>query len=150
MRGKMCALSGHRTLPESFDKNALYDRLEQLIKEGYDYFFCGMAEGFDLTALECLIDLKGRYRVGIEACIPFRGQEKRFSAENRKKYVEYLEWCDYKVYICDAFSKGAYLARNRYMVDCSDSLLAYCREEKGGTFYTVEYAKKIGKEIFFI
>ncbi len=78
MTGKTCALTGHRSLPENFDRNALCDRLEELIVSGYDRFLCGMASGFDLSALCCLIRLKGKYALEIHACIPFAGRKKVF------------------------------------------------------------------------
>ena len=40
---KTCAITGHRELPVDFDKNALYDELENLVREGCDEFLCGMA-----------------------------------------------------------------------------------------------------------
>ena len=40
--------------------------------------------------------------------------------------------------------------RNRRMVDNCDVLLAYLENERGGTFYTVNYAKKKGKRIVFL
>ena len=74
-----CALTGHRDLPDAFDKNALYDALEALIRRGCDRFLCGMARGFDLAALACLADLKQRYRITLVACVPYAGQERGFS-----------------------------------------------------------------------
>ncbi len=150
MRGKICALTGHRVLLESFDGNALYDNLEKLIKEGYDYFLCGMAYGFDLVALDCLVRLKRKYRIEIEACIPFHGQEKAFPLLEKEKYRTLLTWCDKKVVLFPCYQNGCYLARDRYMVDSCDCVLAYCHSDTGGTAYTVNYAKKKGKEIILL
>ena len=69
MNGKSCALTGHREIESGFDENRLYDKLEELIRSGYDYFYCGMAQGFDLLALGCLCDLKRKYKIFVEACI---------------------------------------------------------------------------------
>ncbi len=147
MRGKICTLSGHRILASNFNQNALYDCLEGMIKEGYDYFLCGMAYGFDLTALRCLVDLKAKYSFEIEACIPFYGQEKSFSETNRKEYENLLTWCDKKVVLFPKYHAGVYLARDRYMVDACDTVLAHCLRDTGGTAYTVNYAQKKGKEV---
>ncbi len=144
---KNCALTGHRTLPPDFDKNALYDALEGLVKEGYDRFYCGMAEGFDLEALDCLVALRAKYRIILAACIPFEGQEMRFSKENRRKYRSLLPWCDETILLYPAYREGCYLARNRYMVEKADLLFAYCRKEKGGSAYTVHYARRLGVEV---
>lgn len=143
-------MTGHRKLPREFDKNAVYDGLEELIKSGCDTFFCGMAEGFDLLALECLTDLKQKYRIYIEACIPYAGQESKFCAEERKKYRELLSWCDKRTVLFPAYRNGCFLIRNKYMVDCCDVLLAYCTKSSGGSAFTVNYARERGKEIVFL
>lgn len=142
-----CALSGHRDLPADFDKNQVYDDLERIIQEGYTTFYCGMALGFDLAALECLIDLKERYHVRIDACIPFRGQEKKYPQEERERYKKLLAKCDVVHILSDAYYQGCYLARDRFMVDHCDLLYAYCTRKEGGTAYTVNYADSKGREI---
>lgn len=147
---RACALTGHRKILPDFDKNGLYDRLEELIKEGCDTFFCGMAEGFDLIALECLKDLKSKYHIYIEACIPYEGQELHFPPAERKKYRELLLWCDRRTVLFPSYRNGCFLIRNRYMVDCADFLLAYCKKTSGGSAYTVNYAKDQGKEVEFL
>lgn len=144
------ALSGHRELPRDFDKNALYDALESLIKEGNFFFCCGMARGFDLAALKCLVDLKGRYHVRIEACIPYLGQEKNFPLEEKKAYRELLAFCDEKTYVSKTYFHGCALVRNRYMVDKCDTLLAYCTRDTGGTAFTVNYARSKGLRILTV
>lgn len=149
-RGKVCALTGHRDIPQTFDGNALYDALERLIKEGYDCFLCGMAQGFDLLALGCLADLKRRYKITVEACIPYAGQENGFTAEEKTRYRALLAWCDVKTVLFDEYRNGCFLARDRYMVDCADALLAYCVKQTGGTVYTVRYAEKKGISVRFI
>ena len=139
---KSCALTGHRSLPEAFDANAVYHRLEELIKDGCDTFFFFLAQGFDLLALECLADLKKKYPVFIEACIPFEGQERNYSEEEKQKYNRLLDWCDRKTVLYETYCRGCFLARDRYMADCADVVLAYCVKETGGTAYTVRYAEK--------
>ncbi len=145
--GKICALTGHRDLPGSFDRNALYDGLEELIKEGYTFFCCGMARGFDLAALECLVDLKQRYHVRLEACIPYAGYEHGMPKSARLRYEVLLTWCDEKTVLYPAFFPGCFLARDRYMVEKADLLYAFCIRKTGGTAYTVGYAQKLGKPV---
>ena len=139
---KSCALTGHRELPSDFNKNVLYDTLEELIQEGCDHFLCGMAAGFDLLALDCLVSLKQKYKFTIEACIPFEGQEKGFSFAEKWKYRTLIDWCDKKTVFFERYQNGCYLVRDRYMVDGADVVLAYCTRDTGGTAYTVRYAKE--------
>lgn len=147
---RTCALTGHRDLPEDFDRNALYDKLEELLISGCDCFLCGMALGFDLTALACLVDLKQRYRFTIEACIPYLGQENNFPVAAKKQYRELLQWCDQKTVLFDSYCRGCFLARNRYMVDRADIVIAYCKRDKGGAAYTVDYAMKKRVPVLFL
>ncbi len=146
----VCALTGHRVIPPDFDQNLLYDRLEEIISAGCDTFLCGMAEGFDLLALECLADLKQKKRIYIEACIPYRGHEERLLQREKKRYGELLSWCDRKTVLFDGYVSGCFLARDRYMVDCADVVLAYLTQNKGGTAYTVGYARKKGVPVILL
>ena len=150
MKGGSCALTGHRELPDGLDRKLLFEELENLIREGYEYFFCGMAEGFDLLALGLLIELKDRYDFYVEACVPFEGQERTFSEENRQKYFDLLARCDRETVLFDGYRKGCFLARDRYMVDLCDVVLAYCTKTTGGTYYTVSYAESKRKQIRYL
>ena len=145
-----CALSGHRNLPPEFDENMLYDKLEELILKGCDTFYCGMAQGFDLAALKCLVDLKQKYKFRIEACIPYPGHESRFPYAEKRRFYELLEWCDKKTVLFPAYRDGCFLARNRYMVDNSDVVLAYCLRSTGGTAYTANYGMNKGIPVIFL
>ena len=149
MKGTSCALTGHRDLPASFDRRILFDELEWLVKKGYDTFFCGMARGFDLLALQSLVELKESYPLYLEACVPFKGQERSYSKEERLLYAELLKQCDRVTVLFDSYKNGCFLVRDRYMVDCSDILFAYCTRSDGGTAYTVRYANSFGKEVVF-
>ena len=142
--GNTCALTGHRRLPANFDKVALYEALEAMIIRGCDRFLCGMARGFDLEALECLTRLRKKYPIALVACIPYRGQESGFPEREKEKYRALLKQCDERVYLSGEYSQGCLLARDRYMVDRADVLLAYCTRKTGGTAYTVRYAAEKG------
>lgn len=147
MEEKRCALTGHRELPPDFDKNKVYDALEEEIRSGTTYFYCGMARGFDLVALSCLIDLKKKYRFEIEACIPYPEQSEKFGTRDRAEYDRLLPLCDKKTLLFQNYFGGCLLARNRYMVEGCDFVLAYCVQDRGGAAYTVDYAKKQNKPV---
>ena len=146
---KTCAITGHRELPRDFDKNALYDELDNLVREGCDEFLCGMAEGFDLTALDCLLSLREKYPLILHAFIPFAQQDKYFSHDNKKLYAKLLAACNVKTVLSESYFDGCFLARNRFMVDRCDVLFAYCTQKTGGTRYTVNYARKAGIPVLF-
>lgn len=144
-----CALTGHRVLPSFFDEEKLAEFFERLVRAGYDVFYCGMAEGFDLAALECLARLKGKYPLHLVACIPYRGQEMGFCERDRRKYRRLIRACDETVVLSERYYAGCFFARNRYMVDKADLLAAFCSRETGGTAYTVRYAQRNHVEVVF-
>lgn len=141
---EVCALTGHRDLPADFDVGALSDKLEQLIGRGCRRFLCGMAMGFDLTALACLVQLRDSFPLTLVACVPFLGQERGFPEEERQRYRRLMAQCDEKVILRGRYAPDCLLARDRYMVDRADVLLAYCTRRTGGTAYTVRYALSCG------
>lgn len=147
MNERACALTGHRDLPPEFSETALRYALTDLLGEGVGTFYCGMARGFDLVALRILAELKGGKSFTVEACIPYPGQENAFPAKERELYRTLLEICDRKKVLFPGYRNGCLLARDRYMVDRSDLVLAYCTRETGGAAYTVKYARTKGVEV---
>ena len=150
---KNCAFTGHRDLDESFSLEKLQKEVLNLAEKGVVNFFCGMAKGFDLYAAEAVLKIKENYKnVKLIACIPFYGQEKNYTQEDKKRYIDILKNCDLKVTLSQNFYKGCSLSRDRYMADNADVMVAYLKKKKGGTAYTVSYFTKKypEKEVFFI
>ena len=150
---KNCAFTGHRELDESFSLEKLQKTVLELAKKGAENFFCGMAKGFDLFAAEAVLKIKENYpKVKLVACVPYYGQEKGYSQEDKKRYVNILKNCDFKITFADEYYKGCTLVRDKYMADNADVLVAYLKKEKGGTAYTVGYFNKKypEKEIIFL
>ena len=146
----ICAFTGHRTLEENFDYNALKEEILKLISCGADTFYCGFAVGFDLTCAECVIELKNKFDLKLVACIPCANQQKYFSKENKLRYNRALKECDKKIVLASGYFNGCMQARDRFMADGADVILAYLKRSAGGTYYTVNYAKKKGKKIIFL
>lgn len=145
---KTCAFTGHRNLISYDFDNALLDRVVlDLIKTGTTNFLCGMARGFDLAAAESVIMYKRDYDVRLTACLPCANQTDSFSKANKQKYEAVLQHCDEVITLAPAYYRGCMLERDRYMVDNCDLVVCFLRENSGGTFYTVNYARKLGKKI---
>lgn len=149
--GKTCAFTGHREMEENFDTARFKDVLSEMIKEGYTTFLCGMAVGFDLFAAQVVLELKESFKqIKLIACVPCKGQEKYFSAEDKQKYCKILKRCDEVKTLSDRYYRGCMLARDRYMVDNSSLLIAYRRVNAGGTYYTLKYALTQNKRIWLV
>lgn len=138
---KNCSFTGHRRSLKELDTNLLDRVILNLIKCGAENFYCGMAVGFDLAAAESVINLKKKYDVKLFACIPCEGQSEGYSKSNAKRYERILQNCDGKIIFAPHYFSGCMQQRDRFLVDCCDVLVCYLREKKGGTYYTVNYAK---------
>lgn len=151
MENVCCALTGHRNLNGELDFEILENALVNLIEtRGVSTFYNGMAVGFDLAAAKLILKLKKKYDIRLIACVPCRGQENAFSEGDKFDYYHVLERCDEVNVLSDYYYTGCMQARDRFMVDNSSIVLAFLRELKGGTYYTVSYAERTGKEIFII
>ena len=83
--------------------------------------------------------------------VPHEGQANHWTETWRDRYFDLLEQADDVVTLSARYFSGCYHARNRYMVDAADALLAVCRKgTSGGTQYTVKYAWQKNREIVVI
>jgi uncharacterized phage-like protein YoqJ len=76
--------------------------------------------------------------------LPCPDQTRGWSDTDKQKYKWILERADKKIYTSEHYFNGCMHKRNRHLVDNSDYCICYLRENKGGTFYTVNYARKMG------
>ena len=138
-----CVFTGHRELPKNFNVENLDNQIERFIQDGVERFYCGMALGFDLLAAERVLLLKTKYpSVQLIACIPFAGQCEKYSPEQQKRYFDILKNCNEQVCLSEAYYKGCMHARNRYMVEHADCMIAYLKKREGGTAFTVDLFEK--------
>ncbi len=139
---KNCAFSGHRHSVKELDLNLLDRVILNLIKNGARNFYCGMAVGFDLAAAESVLNYKKDYNVKLFACIPCEGQSDGYSQINKRRYDDILRRCDGEIVLSDEYHRGCMLARDRFLVENCGVLVSFLRKEKGGTYYTVNYARQ--------
>lgn len=110
---------------------------------GFDTYMVGMAEGFDLIAAECVLELKKTHPdIKLIAVVPF--DDDKIHSE---KYNEVIRSADDVKTLSKQFHKGTYLQRNEYLVDNSSKLICYYDGIAGGTEYTVDYANKKGIQV---
>jgi hypothetical protein len=106
----------------------------------------GMAMGWDMALAQAAVDLM----IPLVAAIPFKGQERHWRPQTRRVYLDLLDMASEKVLV----SGGGYeawkmQARNEWMVDRSDIVLALWNGEPGGgTWNCIQYAKSRGKPCF--
>lgn len=147
----ICAFTGPR--PEKINddiddlKIALEIAVLDAIEQGYKYFITGMSRGFDLMAAQCVLKLQAKHDIFLIAAIPFLTQDDAWCIEDKLDYINILCKSRYTFCTSDNFHKGAYFERNRFMVDHCSKVITYYNNSKGGTKYTLDYAKKHGRNI---
>ena len=107
----------------------------------------GMALGVDTWAAKICVELN----IPFIAAIPFEGQEKRWSKQDQNIYNQLLEKAEKVITVSNGgYKPSAYQIRDEWMVDNADMVLAVFDGSKSGTKNTIDYAKKVGKEVHII
>ena len=128
MKEQTCCFTGHRNIPADQLREIVARtevKVRELIRGGY----------------RCFLE-----RIGISVFLdyPFDGYTSEWSEEQKATYVQLMPLYDERICVAAAASRGAYLQRDRYMVDASSMCIAYCTRQTGGTAYTIRYAAKKG------
>ena len=151
MKEKTCCFTGHRVIPidqQSIIKEKLEKTLIKCIEEGYHYFGAGGALGFDTLAAQAVLNLKEQYpMIKLILVLPCLAQTRGWIESYKKEYERIKSLADKVVYTSQEYTRGCMFKRNRHLVDCSSLCIAYLSKEKGGTAYTVNYAKENGIEV---
>lgn len=150
MSGRICCFTGHRKIEGRYVvslNEAIKQRLEELIAEGYTVFRAGGAIGFDtMAALNVLLMRKKYGFVRLELYLPCRDQDKMWNDSDKRIYDFVLKNADSITYVSESYSPYCMFKRNRALVDGSELCLAFCKSSSssGGSVYTVNYAKEKG------
>lgn len=151
IREKSCCFTGHRAIPSQeipWIRQRLREEIPLLFSQGgIDTFLAGGALGFDTLAAQEVLRVRAESLQGIHLVLvlPCLGQEANWSQRNAAVYQSLLRQADEVIYTSDLYSKGCMFLRNRYLVDHSACCVCYYTGgERGGTAYTVRYAKKRG------
>ena len=158
-RAITCCFTGHRPdkLPWGTDegdprcrdlKRRLGEALEEAYGAGYRHFICGMARGSDLYFAQAVLQQRARRPdVTLEGARPCESQANNWPEEERRRYEEILDQCNYETLVQYHYDRGCMARRNRYMVDHSARIVAvYNGVPRGGTAQTLLYALRQGLE----
>lgn len=160
---KSCAFTGHRpkNFPWKYDestldcmllKKTLTTQIAALTDRGVTDWLSGMALGVDLWSAWIVLELREKNSALKLRCIlPCEGQESKWEPLMQKRYRSILEQANEVIYVRREYHRNCMLERNRYLVDHSSILLAvYNGIRRSGTGATVNYARKMGREIIMI
>ncbi|MBO4262238.1 MAG: DUF1273 family protein [Clostridia bacterium] len=142
-RENACCFTGHRDLPE--DSGELTEKLRKtvkgLIKKGVKVFYAGGARGFDTLAAKTVVALKEEYpTIKLVLVLPYRKGGK----------YEYVGKADGVEYVAEDYYRGCMFVRDRLLADMSAYCVCYLTEKRGGTAFTVGYAKNSGLTVINI
>ena len=127
-------LHGH----EDDVKKWFYKKIQELKP---DRCICGMAAGADQIWAECVI----KAGIPLYCYFPFPQNKMHPALKSLVDKAAEVRYC------CDSYNKAAYFIRDKAMVDDSDIVLVVWDGIKGGgTYITMEYAKKQGKEVYIL
>ena len=153
-KDKTCCFTGHRDLPSNQYQNIFQktkETIESFINKGYRFFCAGGALGFDTLAALAVLQLKERYPdIRLILVLPCLSQAKRWSKEDVDIYESIKRQADQIIYTSKEYTRGCMHKRNRHLVDNSSACISFLTESKGGTAYTVDYAKKHGLSVINI
>lgn len=154
MRDKTCCFTGHRKIPPA-QYRSIAKRLEKTVKklvlEGFACFEAGGALGFDTMAAQVVIKLRKKYpHIKLLLALPCLSQTQGWGENDKEIYEQIKTQADEVIYTSREYTKDCMFKRNRYLVDTSSICVCYLTEDKGGTAYTIQYARERGVSVINI
>lgn len=151
MREQTCCFTGHRQIPPGVQaeiKGKLERVITDLYQKGIRCYEAGGALGFDALAAKTVIHLREKCP-GMELilALPCLTQTRGWKPEDIAEYERIKTQADKVIYTAQQYTPGCMHKRNRHLVDHSGVCVCYLTREKGGTAYTVNYAKKQGLNV---
>ncbi len=158
-----CAFTGHR--PHKFPwkdneadprcvalKAAMTEQIGSLVEAGVTDYYSGGADGTDLWCAEIVLCLREKNpTLNLHCILPCEGQADKWSDSARERYRSILKQADSVDYISREYYDGCMIDRNHRLVESADLLLAvYNGVRRSGTGATVNYARKLSREIIVI
>lgn len=145
MREKTCSFTGHRKIKKEEVRNIeeiLYKEIINLINKGYVFFISGGALGFDTISALTILKLQKIYPyIKLILALPCKEQDKYWGKKDIDIYNFIKSKFNKLIYVSEKYTKDCMFKRNKYLINNSSTCIAYLKNNKGGTFYTVNYAK---------
>jgi uncharacterized phage-like protein YoqJ len=150
---KICCLTGHREIRKA-NSLKLIESLESTLttlieNEDVTDFRAGGAKGFDTIAAVTVLKFKQKYpHIKLHLILPYKNQSAGYTEHEKQLYDFVLKSADSVHYTAQNYYDGVLLARDRELVNGADFCVAYLEVLSGGTYYTVNYARKNKVKVF--
>ena len=158
-----CAFTGHR--PHKFPwksdetdpqcvalKAVLAEQVGKLVAAGVTDFYSGMADGSDVWLSQIVLEQRRENpALKLHCVLPCEGQADKWSVPAQERYHLILRQADSVVYVSHKYYDGCMIDRNHRLVEAAGWLLAvFNGVRRSGTGATVNYARRLGREIIVI
>ena len=148
-----CFFTGHRDIVgvDAEDTERLQEtvrgwldrQVESMVYQGFSTFLCGGARGFDLLAAAAVLHAKQTYHptLRLVLLLPCREQTRGWNERDLALHLAVLQRAE-AYYLQQDYDRSCMHRRNRLLVDCAITGVAYYDEkkERSGTGMTVRYA----------
>lgn len=133
-------------------KETLAEQIAMLARAGVTEYFTGGADGVDCWAAEIVLTMREKNpALKLHCLLPHEGQADRWSDSAQERYHSILERANSVDYVSRQYYDGCMIDRNHRLVESAGLLLAvFNGVRRSGTGATVNYARKMGKEIIVI
>ena len=158
-----CFFTGHRDIVgvDAEDTERLQEtmrgwldrQVESMVYQGFSTFLCGGARGFDLLAAASVLHAKQTYHPTLRLILllPGREQTRGWNERDLALHLAVLQRAE-AYYLQQDYDRSCMHRRNRLLVDCAITGVAYYDEkkERSGTGMTVRYAAGCGVPMVFL
>ena len=133
-------------------KKILTEQITALIEAGITDFFSGMADGTDHYCAQIVLTLRKKNpTLRLHCVLSHEGQANKWNDSARERYYPILKQADSIEYVSRNYYDGCMIDRNHRLVESTGLLLAvYSGVRRSGTGATVNYARKMNREIIVI
>lgn len=133
-------------------KTTLMKQIMALSEAGVTDYFTGGAAGVDCWTACMVLELREKNpALKLHCILPYEGQADGWSDSARERYDSILKRADSVDYVSRDYYDGCMIERNHRLVEAAEFLLSvYNGVRRSGTGATVNYARKLGREIIVI
>ena len=147
-----CCFTGHRPEKLHADKTTIQAELKreiyEAVQDGFKIFISGMARGIDLWAADLVLEVRKSYPdIQLFCAIPYDRFADKWPPLWQNLYYRVLAQTDDLKIFYPYFTYAAFQVRNRWMVDHSSRIIAVYNGSTGGTYNTLQYARRRHIEI---
>lgn len=143
------AFFGHRYIDDPLKaEELLEEQIRKLISEKeYVDFLVGRNGEFDQCVSSTVLRVQKNVRDDNSALVLMLPYPTAEYLNNEEYFHDYYTDVEISYEASKAHPKSAIQIRNREMVDRADLIICYVKENEGGAYSTIKYAKKQGKSI---